>query len=342
MMEEAAGPLAAFLADKAGARAATISGLAKLSGGAIQENWALDARFDGGAWAGNQALVLRTDAPSAVQVSLGRADEFALFQAAFAAGVTVPEPLWADTQGAVLGKPFFVMRRARGVAAGHKLVKDDALSGDREALAEALGRELARIHAIDPVGPDLAFLGPAPADPARARIAEFRAWLDHHPAAHPILEWALRWLDRHAPAPDAPVLCHNDFRVGNVMVDAGRVSAVLDWEFAGWGDRNADIGWFCAPCWRFGRRDREAGGIGPREAFYRGYEAESGRPVARAAIFYWEVMATLRWAVIALQQADRHVREGEENLELALTAHIVPDLELDLMAMSEGVPPHAR
>ena len=45
-------------------------------------------------------------------------------------------------------------------------------------------------------------------------------------------------------------------------------------------------------------------------------------------------MATLRWAIIALQQAERHVSGGETSLELALTAHVVPGLELDLLAMT--------
>ena len=47
---------------------------------------------------------------------------------------------------------------------------------------------------------------------------------------------------------------------------------------------------------------------------------------------YWEVMGTVRWAVIALMQADRVHHGGEQDLELALTAHVVPVLEDDLLA----------
>jgi hypothetical protein len=42
-------------------------------------------------------------------------------------------------------------------------------------------------------------------------------------------------------------------------------------------------------------------------------------------------MATARWAVIALMQAARCFRDREPSLELALTAHVVPTLELDLL-----------
>jgi aminoglycoside phosphotransferase (APT) family kinase protein len=106
---------------------------------------------------------------------------------------------------------------------------------------------------------------------------------------------------------------------------------VLDWEFAGFGDPLEDLGWMLAKYWRFGAYELEAGGIGSREAFLAGYEAESGQPVDRAAVPYWEVMATVRWAVIALMQAARHYQGHESSLELALTAHVLPVLELDLL-----------
>ncbi|WP_198670563.1 phosphotransferase family protein [Oceanicella sp. SM1341] len=337
-MEGHRAALEAWLAARAGAASARVSGLAKLSGGAIQENWALDVAFEGGSRPGGLALVLRTDAPSGVAESLGRAEEFALFSAAHAAGVTVPEPLWLDAEGAVTGRPLFVMARVRGVAAGHLLVRAMAEGGAQgpaagAALARTLGVELARIHTITPPRAELGFLGAVPENPGLAAVAEFRRWLDGHRVPHPILEWGLRWLERNAPPPGPPVLCHNDFRTGNYMVEGARLTAVLDWEFAAWGDAQADLGWFCAPCWRFGALAAEAGGIAPREAFYAGYEAAGGR-VDRPRARYWEVMATLRWAVIALQQAERHVSGGERSLELALTAHVLPALELDIMEMT--------
>jgi aminoglycoside phosphotransferase (APT) family kinase protein len=116
------------------------------------------------------------------------------------------------------------------------------------------------------------------------------------------------------------------------MVDEhGSLGGVLDWEFAAWSDPYEDLGWMCARCWRFGADDREAGGIGPREAFYRGYAQQSGTPVDDARVRYFEVMATVRWAVIALQQVGRFLDGGERTLELALTARIVPELEHDIL-----------
>ena len=132
------------------------------------------------------------------------------------------------------------------------------------------------------------------------------------------------------------MLVHRDYRTGNYLVRDGHLAAVLDWEFAGWGDPVEDIGWFLAGCWRFGRSDREAGGIGAAADFLTGYHAICGRDPRPADIHFWQVIAHVRWAVIALQQADRHASGREASLELALTAHIVPELEWALLGLTGG------
>jgi aminoglycoside phosphotransferase (APT) family kinase protein len=127
---------------------------------------------------------------------------------------------------------------------------------------------------------------------------------------------------------------HRDFRTGNYMVDAQGLAAVLDWEFAAWGDPMSDIGWFCAECWRFGKTELEAGGIAMRAAFYEGYRAEGSLQIDDDAVHLWEVMAHLRWAVIALEQGHRHLSGREHSLELALTGRITPELERAILKMT--------
>jgi aminoglycoside phosphotransferase (APT) family kinase protein len=304
----------------------------KLSGGAIQQNWALDVETIGGA----QRWVLRTDSAAVLAVSLPRAAEYALLKAASDSGVTVPEPLFLCEDPGVTGAPFFVMRRVGGSALGPRVVKDSTLGGGRDQLAQALGRELARIHRIRPPRADLAFLGAPPTDAGLAVIATLRGRLDAAGTPRPAIEWGLRAAERSAPPPVPPMLVHNDFRTGNLMLDASGVTGVLDWEFAAWGDGHADLGWLCAKCWRFGNVAQEAGGLGPREALYAGYEAESGTAVEDARVRWWELLAHLRWAVIAADQAQRHLSGEERSLELALTGHIVPELEWEILSLAEG------
>ncbi|MFO1059336.1 MAG: phosphotransferase family protein [Dongiaceae bacterium] len=339
--------LAAFVRAALGASTVEVALARPLSGGAIQENWAVDLVVEGGSRPGRHALVLRRDAISGVSTSLGRAEEFAVLQVARAAGVTVPEPWLLCTDRAVLGRDFYLMQHMPGTAAGHRIVRDPALGGPHDALAERLGAELGRLHRVTPGNlaghaqgdaHRLDFLPLPHPGPALAQIARYRAMLDRHGRPRPALEWGLRWLELAAPPAGPLVLCHQDFRTGNYLVDGSGLVAVLDWEFCGWSDPMADLGWFCAKCWRFGAIEREAGGIAGRAPFYRGYERASGTAVDPAAVRYWEVMAHLRWAVIALEQADRFLVQGDPRLELALTGRIPAELEWEILALTEEEP----
>ncbi len=319
--------LADWLTRQARARSVLVQNVQRLSGGAISVNLALDLVIEGGPMAGDHAVVLRSGSPSGVSASLSKAQEAAVLQAAFNAGVTAPEPLFVEATGDVLGTPFYIMRRATGVAAGFRLVK----ASYSPALAHDLGTQLGRLHTIRPGAPGLHFL-PVPTNGiVDDSLNAYRDWLGDVAGNDPVMAYAMRWLDRRRPATGDLVLSHRDYRTGNYMVDDGRLTAIIDWEFAGWSDAMEDIGWFCAACWRFGKREREAGGIGDRADFYAGYEQACGRTIDHAAVGWWEVMAHLRWAAIAVQQAMRHVSGAEPSLELALTGRMVAEISYDML-----------
>ena len=347
--------LGTWLAGALGADRVEVRAVRPLSGGAIQQNLLLELRADG---AGLDA-VLRRDAPATIPESRSRAEEHALLAAAHAAGVAVPRPLGFCDDASIVGAPFSLTARVDGVGLGQKVVKDLSLGGDREALVMRLGRELATIHAIDVDDPSLAFLhrdgravgnppgdvrGDAPevvrGEPASA-IRRLRTSLDALGAARPALEAGLRRLELAPPPAHGRVLLHRDFRTGNLMLDGAGLAAILDWEFAGPGDPMEDLGWFCARCWRFSRPDLEAGGLGSRAAFYRGYAAASGRSVDDAAVRWWERYAHARWAVIALQQGERHASGRERSLALALTGRLAAGLELHLLDATARTAPGA-
>lgn len=327
------------LAEAFDADTVQLEGLEKLSGGAIQENWAVDLVIFGGVRSGRLPCVLRTDSPTGVAVSLSRAQEFVLLEAAYDFGVTVPEPLLCITDLDVIGKEFCLMGRVVGTALGQKITRDLSFGGDREALSERLGREMALIHEITPQTHAFDFLGDPPTDPA---MREWQAMRDHYDAMdhqRPVVEWAFRWLALNRPKPDRVVLNHHDFRTGNYMVGPNGLTGILDWEFAGWSDPHEDIGWFHAMCWRFSGRDKPAGGVGSREAFARGYQSVSGAQIDPVRCRYWEVHAHLRWCVIALQQGERYRLGNERTLDLGLTGRRPSEMELEILRMTRaGVP----
>ncbi len=326
------GALQAWLAGQLGAEAVTVDRAELLTGGAIGENWRLDVSVFGSVHAGTHAWVLRTDATSRMAMSLDRADEFACLKAAHEAGVLVPEPV-ADCAGKdLIGAPFMVVGHVEGYAQGFKIVRDPVVEKNGAGLAEALGAQLAKIHSIRPPATGLDFLQVPGISPALAQVHEMRANLDRVSEPRPALEYILSWLERNAPRRAEIVLCHGDFRTGNFMVEDGSLTGILDWEFCHWGDPHIDIGWFCARCWRFGADTREAGGIGSREAFYKGYNTNASTPLNPDQVPYWEILAAARWAVVALLQGERHVTGGEASVELLLTGLMAPEMEYDALA----------
>ena len=326
--------LSSWLVSQASARALRAEPMELLAGGAIHENWALDVEFMGGPMAGRHALVLRRSAICPVAECRTRSQEFAILRAAYDAGICVPEPLWCCDDAGVFERDFLVMRRVEGSAAAQRIWSDHGIGGPRDALAGSLGETLARIHTITPEHPALALLGSPPASPAGAAVDRLRLALDARRRPYPALEWALDWLAHRLPAAATITLVHRDFRTGNYLVNDHGLAAILDWEFAAWSDPMEDIGWFCAKCWRRGAWSLEAGGIAGRAPFYDGYRAVSGRRIDAQLVYYWEVMAHVRWAVIALHQSDRHLSGGEPGLERALLGRRLAEIEYELLVMT--------
>lgn len=323
-----------FVAREAGAPAKVVAAR-PLAGGASREAWAVDLELASGPDAGRHELVLRADLGGAIQPdSLSREQEFALLHVAHAAGVTCPRPRWIGN-AALLGRPFFLMQRLPGEAVGRRIVKEPALAAGRTLLPEQMGRELARIHAIQVERHDLSFL-PRPADgssPALWSLDRAESILRRRGEPHAALELALRFLRAHAPRCERPVLVHGDFRIGNLLVGAEGLLGVLDWEFAHVGDPCEDLAWPLVRSWRFGRDDLRLGGVADPEPFFAAYEAAGGRPVDRRMIAYWELMGNLRWAAGCLAQADRHLSGEERSVELASLGRKAAEVEWEVLEL---------
>jgi aminoglycoside phosphotransferase (APT) family kinase protein len=300
-----------------------ILGAMPLRGGAVRRHWRVDADVAGA----RRQFVLRAPGETPLGFGLDLAQEFALLRVLEEAAIAAPRPLALAPDGS-----FHLTGWLSGSADADALATAPA----NPVLAESLGRALAALHRIVAPVPPLAFLGRPPTDPAQAALAEFRALLDHIGEVRPVAEWAMRWLARQSPPPATPVLCHGDFRTGNYLVEGGRLVAILDWEFAHWGDPDFDLAWFCARFWRFGAERREAGGIAAHAAFHGAYESAACRRIDPARLAYWETMAALKWLVVALLQRERFLRGGERSLDLALTGRRAAECEYELLRLVEA------
>lgn len=300
----------------------------RLSGGTVQDNWLLEGNL------GDLRTrhVLRTGRAIGVNDSLPAACEFDVIRAAEAAGVRVAKPVACCADPSVIGAPFFVMDFVHGESRPWKVQRSPDTMDKGDLLLEELGTNLARLQTVMAADFVLPCLKAPPRNPALTGIEEMRAYLDSQDRPHPAIEYALRWLELNAPEPKPSVLCHGDFRLGNVMFN-GRVEAVLDWELARWGDPHEDLAWFCMRFFRFARPELEGGGLGRRAALLRGWEQESGKTIDAGVMRYWDIMANTRWAVISIQQAGRHVSGQEKSLELALVGLGTAEMEFEALTL---------
>ncbi len=316
----------------------TVRDLRPLPGGACQDNYRVDLALAGGAMSGERRMVLRSDARRSLPASINRREEFEVIRAALAAGVKTPAVHWL-TQGLIRdGAYAYFMEWVDGEAIGRRVVRNPELAEARQRLPEQLAEALARIHSITPEkAPNLRFSNlPDPhAAPAKAAIESIRKQIDGIPEPHPALELALEWLIENAPAHSERSLVHADFRTGNFMVSPQGLCAVLDWEFAHWGDPFEDIGWLCVRDWRFGQLSKPVGGIARRDVFYAAYEKASRRPVDPKRVHYWEVAGNVRWALGSIYQGERYLSGEESDIELLGVACRAPEMEFEALRLIE-------
>jgi aminoglycoside phosphotransferase (APT) family kinase protein len=293
-------------------------------------------------------LVLRGDgSPSlgSLPGTLDRADEYAVVQAATAAGVTTPTPRWL-VQGLTreAASSYFVPF-VPGETRGERIVSSPELAPVREALAAQIAREAAKIHAVTATSPDRPTSFPGlkaserDCDAAAASLAWLRGMLDGLSARRPALELVLDWLTRTRPPVGPVVLVHGDFRVGNFVVSpaaagtSAGLAAILGWDFAHWGAPEEDLAWLCLRSFRFGQLARPVGGISQRAPFYRAYAEASGRVVDPARVHWWEVLGNCRAAVACAFQAERYLQHPASDVELAVMGRRTAEVEWEALRL---------
>jgi aminoglycoside phosphotransferase (APT) family kinase protein len=337
-MQEFRERLEKFLTEKTGT-SSQITKMIPLAGGASRDSRIIEAIIDGIPY----KLVLRLDLPTTMnQSALSRAQEYHLMRTAYQAGVKVAQVRWlcdeseGDDLKAYLGQPFFLMDFVEGISIGRKVITMPELTHARSVLPEQMAEQLALIHTIDPDKNGLNFL-PVPRDPNPIQEAITNTYevLDRLGVHIPAVEFALRWCQQHQPSVERVTFLHGDFRIGNLLVDSNGLASVIDWEFAHIGDPVEEIGYLCMRDWRFGNDHLRAGGLCDRERLITAYEHFSGHSVNRQTADWWEIIGNIRWGVICLAQAERHLSGQDTSVELASLGRRSAEMQLEALRLIE-------
>jgi aminoglycoside phosphotransferase (APT) family kinase protein len=288
-----------------------------LAGGASKEAWAVDV--------GGEPLLVRRAAGSVIhRHTLSLENEFAVLQAAHAAGVKVPKPLQYISD--LAGREAFVMERLEGETIGRRVVRREELAAARERLPVQMADELAKIHAIPTAHVPFLY---------EAKLERMVEELDEVGEPHPAIELGLWWLRENRPPPRDPVVVHGDYRIGNLVVgDAGLVG-VLDWEFAHLDDPVRDLAFALVRAWRFGVPEKRLGGVGPVDPYVERYNELTDFDVQPGELDYWELAGNVGWAIGCLTQMQRHLTGLDRSVELAILGRLGVEVEYEIVNLLE-------
>ena len=299
---------------------------ARLSGGASQETWSVDAVTS----AETVPLILRRSPGGAPRPqgigsnSVPLETEAIVIEAARLAGAAAPRVRCVLEPDDGIGSGY-VMDRLAGETIARKILRDEEFDAVRPQLARQCGEILARIHAVD-VEPLKGVLnvvdGPA-------QLRRYRDLYDAYDYPHPVFELAFQWLEPRLAKSDRRTLVHGDFRHGNILISPNGVVAALDWELTHIGDPLEDIGWICTNSWRFGIAEKVVGGFGDLQDLLAGYESAGGGSIDPESVRSWIVYGSLKWGIMCMSMYQGFRADG--SVERAAIGRRSSETEIDLV-----------
>jgi aminoglycoside phosphotransferase (APT) family kinase protein len=313
--------LAAWLADAIPGLTGTPE-VAQYAGGASNRTYLLSFP--------ERELVVRTPPAGRKAASSHDMGREARVMAALQGRFPVPAVLAECRDEGVIGQPFYVMERVRGVILRGDpppgLTIGPQLAGD---LADRTTDLLVALHALDPAALGLTDLDRGPGYVQR----QVTGWSDRYRAARlpdsPDGEAVMAWLAEHQPADVRRCLIHNDWRLDNILLDPAdllQVRAVLDWEMATIGDPLMDLGSALAywvqpdddPIFQaFRRQPSHLPGMPTRAEVVQRYCSGAGIALGADGFRFYEIFGLFRLAVIAQQIYYRFAQGQTHNPALA-------------------------
>jgi aminoglycoside phosphotransferase (APT) family kinase protein len=311
-----------------------IGDVAQLSGG--WSRFSFIATADDG-----RRFIVRAEAPGGV-LETDLATEYALYRALeVEPAIATPRAYHFDASADnAFGNRYIVMEHLPGTAPNTFRRRDrEWLEADwngARTIADGMVENLARLHRVPVDGlpegtvPRLGFT--AVVDRWQEVYEEKRLVRD------PVTEEAFDWLRSREPAEAEIGVVHGDYRVGNVLVDDGRVTAVLDWELAYVGDVRFDLGYLAL--------ERLAGkhlrpvtalmnAFADDDWFFEEYARRVGRPVDREVVRTFSVLGIMMLLATHYLGFWMYANGRSDDFRLVWNRFGVPGLRQDLTTLME-------
>jgi aminoglycoside phosphotransferase (APT) family kinase protein len=196
---------------------------------------------------GARELVLRRPPfGSKVKSAHDMGREFRVLSKLHSAYPPAPEVILYCDDDSVLGAPFYIMERIRGIILRRNLPAGLEFSAETaRRLSESFLDNLALLHSLDYAAVGLADLG----KPQGYLERQVRGWTERYYGSkthdYAEVEEISAWMAGHLPSTSRAALVHNDYKYDNLVLDPNnltKIVGVLDWEMCTIGDPLSDLG----------------------------------------------------------------------------------------------------
>ena len=195
-----------------------------------------------GAW---EAVLRRPPLGPVAPRAHDMAREFRVLERLHPSFPLAPKPYALCDDQALIGAPFYVMERRRGLVLDMDLPANWTLDPVlHQAIAESIVQVLVDLHAVDWHAAGLSEIS----HPEGYMERQVKGWLERFARSRTgdgaEIGTLADWLIERLPESPAPTVIHNDYKLNNLRLDAvdpSRVTAVLDWEMSTVGDPLSDV-----------------------------------------------------------------------------------------------------
>jgi aminoglycoside phosphotransferase (APT) family kinase protein len=262
-----------------------------------------------------------------------------------------PRPLLLCEDTSIIGVPFYLMERRRGLIVRFKVpgeIGDDLEL--RRRISEAVVDTLVALQAVDVHSSGIIQIG-KPKGFVRRQVRGWAGrWERSKTGELPEMDQVIQWLaDRIPPDSDRQseqaTIVHNDYKLDNIVLDQddpARVVAVLDWEMCTVGDPLVDVGLFLT-YWTMAGGGNQTSSLravtnGPgwltRAEIIERYQRKTGRDLSQ--IVFYETFARFKVAVVIQQIYFRYVQGQTQDERFRHFDQLVNELAREALGLAHG------
>jgi aminoglycoside phosphotransferase (APT) family kinase protein len=221
----------------------------------------------------------------------------------------IPAPISFYADNALLGAPFYLMERVKGLILRNEVPKGVLMTSESfHKLSVNTIDNLAELHQLDITSTKLDTLG----KPEGYVLRQVTGWIKRYSNAETEVIKAMNetatWMQSNIPPENSPSFIHNDYKYDNLVLDPETlaIKALLDWEMATVGDPLMDLGTSLGywaeegdhPALKSFGLTGHTGNLNRQEVVER-YAATSGQKIDHIVFYY--VFGCFKIAVIAQQ-----------------------------------------